>query len=73
MPDNPDICSDPERYSAFVTYAKFMSIEDYMSLRHDPGAYICTHSEDARRSFLTPTLRELNWTALSDVSAHGTF
>ncbi len=63
VPDNPDIWLDPERHSAFVTYAKFMGVENYMNLREDPGAYIRTHRGADRRTFLTPTLRELTWTA----------
>jgi len=63
VPDNPEIWSDPQRHSAFVTYAKFMGIENYMNLRQDLGAYIRTHTSDTSRSFLTPTLRELTWTA----------
>ncbi len=63
VPDNPEIWADPERHSAFVTFAKFMGIENYMSRRRDPGAYIRTHDPATERSFLTPTLRELTWTA----------
>lgn len=63
VPDNPDIWSNAESHSAFVTYAKFMGIENYMNLREDVGAYIRTHSDSKRRTFLTPTLRELTWTA----------
>lgn len=60
---NPEIWESAERHSAFVTYAKFMGIENYMNLREDLGAYIRTHRPDTKRSFLTPTLRELKWTA----------
>ena len=63
VPTNPDIWSDPERHSTFVTYAKFMGVPNYMNLREDIGAYIRTHEEDTRRTFLTPTLRELTYTA----------
>ena len=63
VPNHPEIWSDPERHSAFVTYAKFMGIENYMNIREDLGAYIRTHRSETRRSFLTPTLRELTWTA----------
>jgi len=63
VPDNPEIWADPARHSAFVTYAKFMGVEAYMALRQDLGAYIRTHEADRRRTFLTPTLRELTWTA----------
>ncbi|SEQ58403.1 cytochrome-c peroxidase [Thalassovita taeanensis] len=61
--DNPDIWADAERHSAFVTYAKFMGVENYMNLREDLGAYIRNHRPETKRSFLTPTLRELTWTA----------
>ncbi|MEM1267594.1 MAG: cytochrome c peroxidase [Pseudomonadota bacterium] len=63
VPDNPEIWADPERHSVFVTYAKFMGVPDYMNLREDLGAYIRTHDDATRRSFLTPTLRELVYTA----------
>ena len=63
VPNNPLIWSAPERHSAFVTYAKFMGIENYMNLREDLGAYIRTHQPETKRSFLTPSLRELTWTA----------
>ena len=63
VPDNPEIWADPERHSAFVTYAKFMGVENYMNLREDLGAYVRTHRDEDKRSFLTPTLRELTWTA----------
>lgn len=61
--NNPDIWSDPERHSAFVTYSKFMGVPNYMNLREDIGAYIRTHEDETRRTFLTPSLRELTWTA----------
>ncbi len=63
VPGNPEIWADPARHSAFVTYAKFMGVENYMNLREDLGAYVRTHRDDTRRSFLTPSLRELSWTA----------
>lgn len=63
VPDNPEIWADPARHSAFVTYAKFFGVPNYMNLREDLGAYIRTHDDAKRRSFLTPTLRELTWTA----------
>ena len=63
VPDNAEIWTDPKRHSAFVTYAKFMGIESYMNLREDPGAYVRTHRPERRRTFMTPTLRELDRTA----------
>ena len=63
VPNNPEIWSDPMRHSVFVTYAKFMGVENYMNIREDLGAYVRTHQEDTKRSFLTPSLRELTYTA----------
>ncbi|MQQ07130.1 c-type cytochrome [Epibacterium sp. SM1979] len=63
VPGNAEIWADPERHSAFVTYAKFMGVENYMNLREDLGAFIRTHEDDSKRTFLTPTLRELTYTA----------
>ncbi len=62
VPDNPEIWADPFRHSAFVTYAKFMGVENYMNLREDLGAYVRTHEPETARRFLTPTLRELTFT-----------
>ncbi|WP_343560305.1 cytochrome-c peroxidase [Kiloniella sp. b19] len=61
--DNPEIWADPERHIAFVTYAKFMGVENYMNLRQDLGAFVRDHSYTSRRTFLTPSLRELTHTA----------
>jgi len=63
VPNNPDIWSDPERHSVFVSYAKFMGVENYMNLREDLGAYVRTHEKATKRTFLTPSLRELTYTA----------
>ena len=63
VPDNPDIWSDPLRHQTYVAYAKFMGVESYMNVREDLGAYIQDHRNTAKRTFLTPTLRELTYTA----------
>lgn len=63
VPTNPEIFAEPERHIAFVTYAKFMGVENYMNLREDLGAYIRDHREESKRTFMTPGLRELTYTA----------
>jgi cytochrome c peroxidase len=63
VPDNPEIWADPQRHVTFVTYAKFMGVENYMNLRRDLGAYVRDHREESKGRFLTPTLRELAYTA----------
>lgn len=63
VPNNPDIWSDPLRHQTYVGYAKFMGVENYMNVREDLGAYVRDHKEGSRRSFMTPTLRELTYTS----------
>ena len=64
VPENNDIWSDPMRHVTYVTYAKFMGVENYMNLRRDVGAYVRTHTADGSDigRFVTPTLRELKYT-----------
>ncbi len=64
-PENPEIFEDPLRHITYVTFAKFMGIENYMNLRRDVGAYVRAHPSDKSTvgSFITPTLRELKQTA----------
>lgn len=63
VPNNPDIWSDPLRHQTFIAYAKFMGVENYMNVREDLGAYVQNHTEETKRTFMTPTLRELTYTA----------
>ncbi len=63
VPQNTTIYEDPLRHVTYVTYAKFMGIENYMNLREDVGAYVRTHRNEDKGTFLTPSLRELTYTA----------
>lgn len=63
VPENPAIWSDPDRHVTFVTYAKFLGIENYMNVRRDLGAYVRDHRPESSGAFMTPTLRELTYTA----------
>ena len=65
VPENPDIWLDPKRHLTFVTFAMFMGIENYMNIRRDVGAHVRTHKSDGTDigKFMTPTLRELTYTA----------
>ena len=64
-PENPDIWSDPMRHHTWVAFAKFQGIQNYMNLREDVGGHIVAKTADGamKRSFVTPTLRELTYTA----------
>ncbi len=59
VPENPN----PDRHVTFITYAKFMGIENYMNLRRDLGAFVRDHRQESAGKFMTPTLRELTYTA----------
>ena len=65
VPENPDIWSDPIRHTTYVAFGKFMGIENIMNIRTDVGAHILKHKADGSDigSFITPTLRELKYTA----------
>ncbi|MCP5073192.1 MAG: photosynthetic protein synthase I [Rhodobacteraceae bacterium] len=65
VPENPDIWLDPKRHLTYVSFAMFMGIENYMNIRRDVGAHVRTHKSDGTDigKFMTPTLRELNYTA----------
>ena len=65
VPENIEIFTDPLRHITYVTYAKFMGVEDYMNVRRDVGAHVRSHRADGgdMGRFMTPTLRELKYTA----------
>ncbi|MFQ5774871.1 MAG: cytochrome-c peroxidase [Kiloniellaceae bacterium] len=65
VPENTDIFVNPLRHVTYVTYAKFMGVENYMNIRRDVGAHVRTHKADGSDigKFMTPTLRELKYTA----------
>ncbi|MHA1189715.1 MAG: cytochrome-c peroxidase [Alphaproteobacteria bacterium] len=64
-PDNPEIWANPKRHLTFVTFASFMGIENYMNIRRDVGAHVRIPKVDGSNigKFMTPTLRELTYTA----------
>ena len=65
VPENFDVFLDPMRHQAFLSYAIFMGVENFMNLKRDPGAYVQTHRADQTDmgTFMTPSLRELKYTA----------
>lgn len=63
VPENREMFKDPERHVAFIAFAKFMGIQNYMNLRRDPGASVRTNYPQDVGKFSTPTLRELKQTA----------
>ncbi len=67
VPENFDIFRDPLRHQAFIAYAMFQGLPNYMSLKRDPGALVqdksVSGSENRIGAFMTPGLRELTYTA----------
>lgn len=67
VPENFDIFRDPMNHQAFITYNMFMGIPNYMNLKRDLGAFNQNKSvegaETRKGAFMTPTLRELKYTA----------
>ncbi len=61
VPENFDIFLDPMRHQAFIAYAMFVGVGNYMNIKRDPGAHIQEHKADGSSmgKFQTPTLREL--------------
>lgn len=62
VPENPAMFREPLRHVAFIAFAKFMGIDNYMNLRRDPGAAVRSNYEADLGKFITPTLRELRHT-----------
>ena len=65
VPENPEIWSNPLRHVTYVSFAKFMGLENYMNHRRDVGANIRLQKADGSNvgKFMTPSLRELKQTA----------
>lgn len=65
VPENLEVFLDPLRHQTFIAFNMFMGIPDYLSLKRDVGAHVQTHKADGsdRGKFMTPTLRELKYTA----------
>ncbi len=61
--ENFDVFMDPMNHQAFVAFAMFQGIPNYMNLKRDPGYYNVTLNDADMGKFLTPTLRELKHTA----------
>ncbi len=67
VPENLDIFRDPLNHQAFIAYANFQGIPDFMNLKRDLGVFVKDKSvagaEKRKGAFMTPTLRELKYTA----------
>ncbi len=63
VPENPDVFKDPQRHFTYVAYMMFMGVDNRMSWRRDVGYYTISKDMKDIGKFITPTLRELKYTA----------
>jgi len=63
VPENFDIFLDPNNHQAFIAFTMFQGVPDYMNLKRDPGYYNVTLLDEDMGKFITPSLRELKYTA----------
>jgi cytochrome c peroxidase len=61
--ENFDVFLDPMNHQAFIAFTMFQGLPDYMTLKRDPGYYNITLDSKDMGKFITPSLRELKYTA----------
>ena len=67
VPENLAVFRDPLNHLTFIAYNNFQGIPNFMNLKRDLGVFVQNKSvagaEKRKGAFMTPTLRELNYTA----------
>lgn len=63
VPENPEIFKDHNRHVTYVTYLFSLGGENRFNWRRDVGHYTVTHEMRDLGKFVTPSLRELKYTA----------
>lgn len=63
VPENPAVWSEPLRAITMLRHYATSGMPNYMNARSDVGLYAITKVEGDKGKFLTPTLRELKYTA----------
>ncbi len=63
VPENPEVFKDPQRHFTYVAFMMFMGVDNRMSWRRDVGYYTISKDKKDIGKFITPTLRELKYTA----------
>lgn len=61
--ENFDVFLDPNNHQAFIAFTMFQGVPDYMNLKRDPGYYNVTLLDEDMGKFVTPSLRELKYSA----------
>ena len=63
VPENPEILKDPLRSITMLRHYSTSGMPNYMKARSDVGAYAITKDERDKGKFVTPSLRDLKYTA----------
>lgn len=63
VPENPEVFKDPVRHTTYAAWMMFMGVENRMNWRRDVGYYSVTGDAADIGKFITPSLRELKYTA----------
>lgn len=63
VPENPDILKTPERSITMLRHYASLGMPNYMNARRDVGLYAITKDPADEGRFLTPSLRELKYSA----------
>lgn len=64
VPENPEVFKDPSVHATFLALLGGSNgLENYMNIRRDPGYMLISHNAKDVGRFITPTLRELKYTA----------
>ncbi|MBI5327491.1 MAG: photosynthetic protein synthase I [Deltaproteobacteria bacterium] len=61
--ENPEVFKDPQRHFTYVAFMMFMGVDNRMNWRRDVGYYSISKDRKDVGKFITPTLRELKYTA----------
>ena len=63
VPENQEAFKDPVRHMTYVAYMMFMGVDNRMNWRRDVGYYTMSKEKADVGKFVSPTLRELKYTA----------
>jgi cytochrome c peroxidase len=63
VPENPEVFKNPQRHVTYLTFMYGLGVENRLNWRRDVGYFTISHNEKDLGKFVTPTLRELKYTA----------
>ena len=63
VPENADIFKNPQRHVTYLTFMYGLGVQNRLNWRRDVGYFTVSHNENDLGKFITPTLRELKYTA----------